>query len=115
MYGRTIYYFELLLYLIFLAFFTTFSIYTSEPYVKNYIELGSESEAKLTICNATGINDNTKSGVSVFLEIGIFGISFISLLIELFQLLRVSNSEESNKNWLILNKVFFRVAGNTFN
>ena len=56
MYGRTIYYFELLLYLIFLAFFTTFSIYTSEPYVKKYIELGSESEAELTICNATGIN-----------------------------------------------------------
>ena len=114
MYGRTIYYFELLLYLIFLAFFTTFSIYTSEPYVKKYIELGSESE-ELTICNATGINDNTKSGVSVFLEIGIFGISFISLLIELFQLLRVSNSEKSNKNWLILKKVIFRVAGNTFN
>ena len=90
-YGRTYYYFELFVYLLFLALFTAYGIFISHPVVKKSKEMQNQL---FSICNIDRTIEVTRftenpSGIPITLEISIVIITVIGLLKELLQLIRV--------------------------
>ena len=111
-YGRYLYYSSLLIYLLFLAFLTSFALLT--PNAKSNFTSGQR------FCDATSAKKDTDESKSLLLQISQIGILIIaplSCFFELIQFLRVrqSVSYSAQKTKCILLYIYFRLEFGTFN